>query len=195
MRSEQACVGALLFARLHQQRLWLRRSEGAGWVLGVSCQVWIRPVSVRTQGWFIHQCIVYEVIFFFSFTTLVSTARLLTVLPASLFNRAPWQRPALAVPLCILLTLAAVSLPQCDKTRLNCTHTCALWCKDILNRHHSHIHKSKTEKEVCSLPLHTMWAVIIWSVSIVFGGFLQFISGSAFSKCHCFMYEKFGLSL
>lgn len=69
----QGCVDAVWFVRFYQQRLWLRWSESAGWVLGVRCQVWIRPVCVIIEGCIVRRCVVYEVISFFS--TRVSTVR------------------------------------------------------------------------------------------------------------------------
>lgn len=115
------------------------RAQGEFGVSAVRCAF---VVCVFTEGMFV--TVVYEVIFFFT-----RVCCLLSVLGASLFPRVPWQRPALSFPLCILLTLAAVSLPQTDKTRLNRTHTCTLWCTEVLNQHtlHAHIQKSKTGEE------------------------------------------------
>lgn len=147
----QDCVDAVWFVRFYQQRLWLRWSESAGWVLGVRCQVWIRPVCVIIEGCIVRRCVVYEVISFFSTRVSTVRCRLLSPLLTPLFGWAPWRRPSLSFPLCTLLTLAAVSLPQCDKTRLNRTHTCALWCIEVLNQHtlHSRIQKSKTPRGIC----------------------------------------------
>lgn len=124
MQSEetQGCVDAMRFARLANKD-WLGRSGSAGWGLGISCRAQIRPASVVFERCIVRQCSVYEVILSFP-PSRVSTVRcrLLCDLLAPLFSWALWQRPALSFPLCILLTLAAVSLPRSDKTRLNHTH-------------------------------------------------------------------------
>lgn len=138
-----ACVGAVWFVRFTNKE----ELDGVrvARVLGVGCQVWTRPVCL------IIECVCgdYEGIL----SSKVSTVWccLFSDLLTPLFSLALWQRPALSFPLCIPLTLAAVSLPRCDKPRLNHTHTCALWRVEVLNqqRFHSHLHKTKTEEESC----------------------------------------------
>lgn len=109
------------------------------------CRYWrdVHPVSV---------CAEYEVIFYF-FPSRVSTVwcRLLSATSSiPLFSWAPWQRPSLYFPLCSPLTLAAVSLPRRDKTRLNHTHTCAFVVhRSTKSAHfHPHVHKSKDRRGI-----------------------------------------------
>lgn len=57
---------------------------------------------------------------------------------------------SLSLSLCILLTLAAVSLPQCNKNQNGSqTHTlCALWCIGVLNQHTvTHMRNTQEKKK------------------------------------------------
>ena len=169
MRGGRCCSVICAF---YQQRRRVWRSESAGWA-----QVWIHPVHVIIHHgvcvfvWVCVCSVVYEVIFFPSRVSTV-LCPLLSDLLAPLFSWAPWQRPALSFPLCILLTLAAVSLPRRDKTRLNHTHThththtCALWCMEALNQHTFTLtfikarQKRRLSRSLCSTLQRWVWILL-----------------------------------
>lgn len=78
------------------------------------CRWWLSGVDA-------HQWELLGCFFSFFFFSKICTVRwhLLSSPLDSLFGWAPWQRPALSFAPCTLLTLAAVSFPQRDKTILD----------------------------------------------------------------------------
>lgn len=95
----RGCAEGGAICAYHQQTSQIGwRGTGLAWVSFVRCEC---MTFTRTQS---------DVFFFQG-----SARRLLSDPLGPLFAWAPWQRPMLSFAPCTLLTLAAVSLPQCEK--------------------------------------------------------------------------------